>query len=122
MVTIAQKLRKNPTPAEVRFWKLIEPLRLGGYHFRKQVPLGPYVVDFACHRAKLVVEIDGDSHYTAEGMAKDRLRDADLAQHGFVVLRFANLEVMDNPDGVYNRLTAVLDQSAPSVPSPRGGG
>ncbi|MDB5614765.1 MAG: endonuclease protein [Devosia sp.] len=122
MVTIAQKLRKNPSVAEVRFWTLIESLRLGGYHFRKQVPLGPFIVDFACHHAKLVVEIDGDSHYTDEGLDKDRKRDAALAEHGFTVLRFSNLDVLDNPDGVYETLMAVLGQRPPSLPSPRGGG
>ena len=82
MVTIAQKLRKNPSVAEMRFWTLIESFRLGGYHFRKQVPLGPYVVDFACHQIKLVVEIDGDSHYTDEGLEKVRKRSAALEEHG----------------------------------------
>lgn len=122
MATVAQKLRKNPTPAEVRFWTLIEPLRLGGYHFCKQVPLGPYIVDFACHRPKIVVEIDGDSHFTAAGIAQDQLRDAELERHGFVVLRFTNLDVMDNPGGVYETLTSLLGESPPSLPSPRGGG
>jgi very-short-patch-repair endonuclease len=108
MPTRAQSLRKNPTAAEVRFWRLIGPLRLGGYHFRKQVPLGAFVVDFACHQAKLVVEIDGDSHYTDEALIKDRQRDTALAKHGFAVLRFTNLDVMTNPQGVYEALTAAL--------------
>lgn len=114
MPTLAQRLRREPTPAEVRFWKLIEPLRLGGYHFRKQVPLGPFVVDFACHRAKLIVEIDGDTHFSDEGIAKDRQRDAALAVHGFAVLRFSNLEVMGNADGVYTILTAPLAERHPT--------
>ncbi|MET3926586.1 DUF559 domain-containing protein [Devosia sp. 2618] len=123
MSTRAQRLRKNPTPAEVRFWRLIEPLRLGGYHFRKQVPLGPYVADFACHRVKLVIEIDGDTHFTETALAKDREREAALAKHGFAVLRFTNDEIMSNGEGVYAVLTSALaERSPPPWPSPQGGG
>jgi len=119
MLTRAQRLRKDPTPVEVRFWRLIEPLRLGGYHFRKQVPLGPFIVDFACHAAKLVVEIDGDTHFSDEAMTKDRQRDAALAAHGFVVLRFTNHEVMTNAEGVYVTLTSALAERhpLPTLPS-----
>jgi very-short-patch-repair endonuclease len=100
----------------VRFWKLIEPFRADGYHFRKQVPLGPFVVDFACHRPKLVIEIDGDTHYTDEALAKDRARDASLARHGFTVLRFTNDDVMTNPEGVYLVLASALTEGP--LPSP----
>jgi very-short-patch-repair endonuclease len=113
MPSNAQRLRKNPTPAEVRFWRLIAPLRLRGYHFRKQVPLGRFIVDFACHHAKVVVEVDGDTHYTGEAMQKDRERDAALARHGYKVLRFTNLEVMSNPEGVYDTLALELEKSPP---------
>jgi very-short-patch-repair endonuclease len=122
MPTLAQRLRKNPTPAEVRFWRLIDPLRRSGHHFRKQVAVGRYIVDFACHRDHLVVEIDGDTHYTDEDLAKDRVRDAYLASRGFAVLRFTNLDVMTNPEGVYMTLAAALVEGTPSLPSPQGGG
>ena len=122
MPTLAQRLRKNPTPAEVRFWRLIDPLRSSGHHFRKQVAIGPYIADFVCHQDHVVVEIDGDTHYTDEGLAKDRVRDAYLASRGFVVLRFTNLDVMTNPEGVYMTLTAALTEGTPSLPSPQGGG
>ena len=62
MVSIAQRLRRNPTGPEVRFWAIIHPIR-SRWHFRKQVPMGRYVVDFACHAAKLVVQIDGETHF-----------------------------------------------------------
>ena len=134
MPTRAQSLRKNPTPAEVRFWKLIGPLRVRGFHFRKQVPLGSFVVDFACHQAKVVVEIDGDTHYTDGAIRKDRARDAALARHGYKVLRFSNADVMHNPEGVYDTLVAAMGERTPSLaslrpqgsratlPSPQGGG
>lgn len=110
MPTRAQRLRKNPTPAEIRFWQLLGPLRKRGYHFRKQVPLGAFVVDFACHQAKVVVEVDSDTHYTDEAVRKDRARDAVLARHGFKVLRFSNLDVMSNPEGVYDTLVSALGE------------
>ncbi len=113
MATRAQSLRKNPTTVEVRFWKLIEPLRSSGYHFRKQVPLGSFVVDFACHQARVVVEIDGDTHYTDAAMRKDRERDETLARHGYTVLRFTNGDVMNNPEGVYDALVLALGENTP---------
>ena len=108
MPTIAQRLRKNPTPAEIRFWRLIEPLRTGAYHFRKQVALGPYVVDFACHHAELIVEIDGDTHFSDAGLQKDIERDGYLRARGYRIVRFTNLDVMTNPEGVYTTVLAAL--------------
>jgi very-short-patch-repair endonuclease len=89
MPTFAQQLRKNPTPAEVRFWWLIHPFR-SELHFRKQVRMGPYIVDFASHQARLVIEIDGDTHYVGDGPERDARRDAALAARGYRVLRFTN--------------------------------
>lgn len=112
MPSIAQRLRKNPTTAEIRFWRLIAPLRTR-FHFRKQVAMGRYVVDFASHSARLVVEIDGDTHFSEAAMAQDRQREADLVRHGYRVLRFANAEVMNNPEGVYRVVMQALEESIP---------
>lgn len=108
MPTRAQRLRKNPTAAEIRFWRLIAPLRLGSYHFRKQSPIGPYIADFVCHHAKLIVEIDGESHFIGAGPQRDVVRTSFLEGEGYRVLRFTNLEVMTSPDGVYTSLLAAL--------------
>lgn len=102
MSEIARKLRKQPTPAEIRLWRLITPLR-SRFHFHKQVAMGPYVVDFASHSAKLVIEIDGDTHFSDRDVMRDRKRDADLAQHGYRVPRFTNLEVMGTPPASASR-------------------
>ncbi len=112
MSQLARKLRKNPTPAEVRFWKIIESLR-PQYHFRKQVQMGPYVVDFASHRAMLIVEVDGESHYVGAAPARDQVRDATLAARGYRILRFTNAEVMQNADGVFRVLVDVLEGKTP---------
>jgi very-short-patch-repair endonuclease len=104
----AQRLRQNPTPAERRLWRLLYPLRTGGYHFRKQVQIGPYVADFACHHAHLVVEVDGDTHGSVSASAYDAARDAYLQSRDFRVLRFANRDVMTNGDGVLSVVSAAL--------------
>jgi very-short-patch-repair endonuclease len=114
---LARKLRKNPTPAEVRFWKIIESFR-AHHHFRKQVQMGPYVVDFACHKSRLVVEIDGGTHFVGDAPERDQRRDAALAARGYRVLRIPNDEVMRNPDGVYLVVSAALDEANRQAPPP----
>jgi very-short-patch-repair endonuclease len=79
-------------------------------HFRKQVAIGPYVVDFACHHLKLVIEVDGDSHFTERGIAQDAARDAFLKARGFVILRFTNDDVMNNAEGVFAVLAKFIEE------------
>jgi very-short-patch-repair endonuclease len=78
-ISFARRLRRDQTAAERRFWAPILPWRDSGWHWRRQAPVGPYVVGFVCKRIKLVVEIDGDSHYDAAGMAYDARRTDYLA-------------------------------------------
>jgi len=121
--SFAKSLRTQPTPFEVRFWRLIHPLRQAGWHFRKQAPIGRYVVDFVCHRARLIVEIDGDSHYSARGIASDVVRTGFLTGEGFRVLRFTNHEVMENEEAVYLAVSGTLEEIevTPSRPPPSRG-
>ena len=126
---LRRKLRANSTISERAFWRLIHPLRTDGYHFRKQVELGTYYVDFACLHAGLMVEIDGDTHGQAPVRVNDETRDEYLQGRGFQVLRFANADVLNNPEGVYHVVCQALDGRAsnrragpPPQPSPRGGG
>ncbi len=128
-IELAKKLRRQSTPAERGFWRLLYPLRTNGWHFRKQVQLGSYYVDFACLHAGLVVEIDGETHYGEMAQSNDVARDEYLAGRGFVVLRFSNRDVMGNPEGVYGALVAVLGGRSgnlragpPPHPSSQGGG
>jgi very-short-patch-repair endonuclease len=112
MVKTAQRLRRNPTAQELKFWALLHPVRTQ-WHFRKQVRMGRYVVDSASHKAKLVVEVDGETHFVGSGPAKDAERDANLAAYGYRVLRLTNDEVMSNPEGVYLAVVAALAEKAP---------
>ena len=111
--TVARKLRRDQTPAERRFWEIIKSYRTDGWHIRRQSPIGPYIVDFACKQANVIFEIDGDSHYFDGGMAADQVRTAYLANRGYRVVRFTNLDVMSNPEGVWYE----VDRTLKSTPS-----
>lgn len=93
----ARTLRKRLTKAEVLLWLELRTLKSVGLRFRKQAPIGPYVADFVCHSACLVVEIDGDHHETARGRAHDRTRDAYLGSLGYAVMRLDEPDVAANP-------------------------
>jgi len=96
----ARQFRKRPTIGEMRLWKELRQLRRQGYHFRRQAPVDPYIVDFACFSQRLIVEVDGVQHDAAQGRKADAARDADLYWRGFKVLRFRNDEVRDSMPGV----------------------
>jgi len=109
-ISFARRLRREQTVAERRFWALLEPWRLGGWHFRRQAPIGPFVVDFVCKRAKLVFEIDGDSHYDAAGIAGDLRRTAYLGRLGYRVVRFGNDDVLEASPEIYDLLRDIIGE------------
>ncbi|MEQ8318654.1 MAG: DUF559 domain-containing protein [Rhodospirillales bacterium] len=98
----ARELRTHMTPPEARLWRQLRSRRLFGLKFKRQVPLGPYIADFICEEAGLVVEIDGDTH--AVQIAYDRHRDRFMNRAGYRVLRFGNRDVMGNLEGVLYRI------------------
>jgi very-short-patch-repair endonuclease len=98
----AKELRSNMTDAERRLWYRLRAHRFGGYKFKRQVPIGPYVVDFACLNHGLVVELDGGQH--SENI-KDAARDEFLRAKGFHVLRFWNNDALKNTSAI---LEAIL--------------
>jgi very-short-patch-repair endonuclease len=111
MTPLAQKLRKQPTKAEIRLWRLLYPFRTSGYHFRKQVQIERYVADFCCHHAKLVIEADGETHHLDGAQAYDAARDAYLCQRGYTVLRFSNDDILHAEEGVYLLVQQALEGS-----------
>ncbi len=101
---LSQQLRENMTDAERHLWTKIRMRQLKGYHFYRQKPIGDYIVDFFCPRAKLVIEIDGSHHLVGETIEYDRIRDEELSSLGLRVLRFANNDVLTHTDGVVERI------------------
>ena len=102
LIPRARELRTNMTEPEKRMW--YRCLKQLPHRFRRQRPFGPYIVDFYCAEQKLVIEIDGDSHSTDDAITYDAERTAFLEELGLRVIRFSNLEVMENIDGVFERL------------------
>ncbi len=102
--------RKNPTEPEKRFWSWVRGKQLG-CKFRRQHGIGHYIVDFYCAEHSLIVELDGESHYTVEGKNYDTARSAFLTAKGFKVIRFSNLEIMQNKQGVLMTLLSYLKKA-----------
>jgi very-short-patch-repair endonuclease len=95
----ARAFRKGMTDGEQKLWSRLRGKQLE-YYFRRQTPIGKYIVDFVCWKEKLVVEIDGSQHFTYAGKEHDRIRDQFLEEQGFRVLRFNSIEVLNNTDGI----------------------
>ena len=94
----ARKLRQKATDAERALWQQLRAARLGGHKFRRQTPIGRYIVDFVCFEGRLIVEVDGGQH--AGRQRQDAQRTAWLASQGFRVLRFWNTEVLGKMEAV----------------------
>jgi very-short-patch-repair endonuclease len=119
----ARSLRTNATNAERTIWYLVRAHRLNGVGFRRQTPIGPYIVDFVSHSAKLVIELDGGQHFNDAHALRDMRRDSFLRSKGFRVLRFSNLDVMTNKEGVWDVIAAAVGTAVtPSLPSLASGG
>src|SRR5712671_975707 len=114
------------TRAETLLWRYIKAGHVDGLQFRRQVPMGAYIADFTCHAAKLVVEIDGETHDFQSRVQHDQIRDRWLAARGYDVLRFTNKDVLSNLEGV---VTVIREKAGermhgapPSLSLPRKGG
>jgi len=112
-------MRHEPTDAERVLWQHLRHLVVDGSHFRRQATIGPYFADFACHAARLVIELDGGQHNEAPGLARDAQRTADLESRGYRVLRFWNNEVLGNLAGVMETIAAVREAGPPPPTPPR---
>ena len=115
----ARGLRNSATTHERKLWQMISRLRP---KFTRQLPIGPYIGDFACRQAKLVIELDGSQH--AESI-RDTRRDTSLQQEGWTILRIWNNQLDENPDGVFDaivqRAAECLDGTHPQpLPSREG--
>ena len=117
---IARRLRRDATEVERRLWRALRENDLP-WKLRRQHPIGQRIADFACPERKLVIELDGGQH-DARAVADDE-RSAELAQHGYRVIRFWNSEVLENLEGVIERIRRELEKPLETDPfsTPRGG-
>ena len=107
----ARELRKNQTLYEATLWQLLRDRQLEGFKFRRQVPIGPYYADFCCPIAKLVVELDGQSHDDREEY--DALRDATHKSDNWRTIRISNRDLTTNPEGVWLSIETLLEENQP---------
>lgn len=110
------------TDAERALWRMLRHRLIENYRFRRQVPIGPYIADFACHEAKLIIEVDGGQH--DPDLEQEQRRTAFLQSQGYHLLRFWNNEVLQNPDGVHAMVLATLARRHhphPTLPHQGGG-
>ena len=118
----AKQLRSNTTEPERVLWRALKRIPVYGTHFRRQVPIGPYVADFACLKARLLIELDGGHHAQGEIAAKDEARTPWLEQEGYRVVRFWNAELSENLNGVLDTIYAALygspQSEAVALPTP----
>jgi very-short-patch-repair endonuclease len=109
----AKTLRANSTDAERKLWSRLRDRRLLGFRFVRQQPIGPFIADFACREADLVIELDGSQHAEDDAVQYDARRTAILAEHGYQVLRFWNTDALLHTDGVLELIADHL-QKAPA--------
>ncbi|MBU4234164.1 MAG: endonuclease domain-containing protein [Proteobacteria bacterium] len=113
----ARALRKRMTDAERLLWRHLRNRELGGWKFRRQYPVGPFIVDFICVEKNLVIEVDGGQH--AENEALDLQRSAYLNKMGYRVLRFWNNEVLQETEADLTAIFAILANGKQNSPSPQ---
>lgn len=106
----AHHMRRHPTPAENRLWQKLRRRQICGFHFRQQHPIGQYIVDFFCAKARLVIEVDGAIHSQPGQDEYDIQRQSYLEELGLQILRFTNHEVMSRTDTVLERIAEELSR------------
>ncbi|MCA0433493.1 MAG: DUF559 domain-containing protein [Proteobacteria bacterium] len=124
LVGRARALRKSMTREEVRLWVCLRSFNRRGFHFRRQVPLDGYILDFAEFGHRIIIEVDGSQHAEGPRFASDQIRDRHFTAQGFRVLRFWNIDINHALDGVVLRIEEALQQPPPPLrgTSPAKGG
>ncbi|MBN2031006.1 endonuclease domain-containing protein [bacterium] len=105
----ARKLRSSMTDAEVKLWQHLRMRQMAGVKFLRQRPMDNYIVDFYAPEANLVIEVDGGQHYEDDGLEYDEIRDAYLKGLNLKVLRVSNLDVINNIEGVVERIIQLVE-------------
>ncbi|MFJ5284363.1 endonuclease domain-containing protein [Pseudomonas sp. NPDC088429] len=116
LVQFSRQLRANQTDCELLLWQRLRSRQIANLKFRRQFPCPPYVLDFYCAELKLVIELDGGQHFETSGLIHDQRRTLYLYQQGIEVVRFSNLEVLQQMDAVLEQLIRIA--AARKLPSP----
>jgi len=117
----ARSLKKVMTPAENLLWQNLRNRKVSNHKFRRQHPISRYIVDFYCHEARLVIEVDGGIHFTPENIQYDQFRTEELEGMGLKVIRFTNEEVLGNVSEVLVEIRMQLALTPGPSPTGKGG-
>jgi very-short-patch-repair endonuclease len=113
----AKTLRTNTTAAEGILWRQLRRLEIKGSHFRRQVPIGPYIADFACLKERLIIEVDGSQHGEDDNSRRDEVRTCWLNSEGYRVMRFWNNDVMSKTKAVMEAIHGATAVTPPRLPA-----
>lgn len=106
---LARKLRKNSSIQECLLWKILRNRQFYGFKFKRQVPIGEYIVDFVCKEKQIIIEIESEEYNTEENILNKRKRIEYLHSKGYKVIQFLNNDVYKNINGVYNKLKEIFE-------------
>jgi len=109
-IQLSRTLRKNQTDAEKKLWSKVRSRQLCGIKFRRQVPLGNYIVDFYCPEYRIAIEADGGQHYASDGKLLDAIRTKELNKTGVEVLRFSDHDILTNADAVIEVIQQTIEK------------
>ena len=108
-ISFARLLRKQSTDAESALWSSLRGRQIAGVKFRRQVPIGPYIVDFIAYGPRIIIELDGSQHGEPRHGRRDAARDRWLRARGFAVLRFWDTDVLASPEAVLSKILDVIE-------------
>ncbi|MCX6333724.1 MAG: endonuclease domain-containing protein [Bacteroidia bacterium] len=113
---LAERMRRKPTTAENILWKRLRVFRRDGFIFRRQHPIEFFIADFYCHKIKLVIEVDGEIHSSEVSVEYDDSRSGEIERFGIKVIRFKNVEVLNNVESVIGEVRLIINElSSPSL-------
>ncbi len=113
-----RKLRKNQTEAEKKLWAVLRKRQLSGAKFKRQFPIGRYILDFFSPEYRLGIEANGGGHYEDGGRQRDKIRTRELSKLGIEILRFSDLDILNNIEGVWETIRQTLDNKRKNSFSP----
>ena len=121
-IKFARDQRRASNEFASTVWQWVRDRQMSGAKFRREYPLPPYTVDFCCVEQMLIIEIDGDAHFTEEGLERDRIRDRFLSERGYKILRIPGYEVIREDGNAFQRIRefvqAAIEAQNPSPPAP----